>query len=98
VITVREDAGFGRNELTAFLDAAKIETRNLFSGNLLRHPAYADIPHRVVGQLSNTDAIMNRTFFVGVYPGLRDEHLGYMADTFRAFMDKKASASIPPSA
>jgi dTDP-4-amino-4,6-dideoxygalactose transaminase len=86
VITVREDAGFTRNELTAYLEAAKIETRNLFCGNMTRHPAYRDIPCRIVGDLANTDAIMNRTFFIGVYPGLREDHLEYIADTFRAFM------------
>jgi CDP-4-dehydro-6-deoxyglucose reductase, E1 len=86
VITVRDGAGFTRNELTAYLEAAKIETRNLFCGNLIRHPAYSDIPCRIVGDLTNTDTIMNNTFFIGVYPGLRDVHLQYMADTFRAFM------------
>ena len=86
VVTVRDDAGFTRNQLTAFLEAAKVETRNLFSGNLLRHPAYQDIPHRVVGDLANTDAIMNRTFFVGVYPGLSDDQLDYVADRIGAFL------------
>ena len=86
VITVRDDAGFTRNQLTASLEAAKVETRNLFSGNLLRHPAYQNIPHRVVGDLANTDAIMHRTFFVGVYPGLSDDQLDYVADRFGAFL------------
>ena len=86
VITVRDDAGFTRNELTTCLEAAKIETRDLFCGNLIRHPAYRDIPCRIVGDLANTDAIMNRTFFIGVYPGLHDAHLEYVADAFRAFM------------
>jgi CDP-4-dehydro-6-deoxyglucose reductase, E1 len=86
VITVRDGAGFTRNELTAHLEAAKIETRNLFCGNLIRHPAYRDIPCRIAGDLAATDTIMNSTFFVGVYPGLRDEHLEYMADTFHAFL------------
>ena len=86
VVTVREDAGFTRDKLTAFLEAAKIETRSLFSGNLMRHPAYRDVPCRVVGDLVNTDAIMNGTFFVGVYPGLSDGHLEYVADRFGAFL------------
>lgn len=86
VITVRPDAGFARNELTRFLEAHRIETRNLFSGNLLRHPAYQDIPHRVVGDLRNTDIVMNDTFFIGVYPGLTDAHLDYVADMFARFM------------
>ena len=70
VITVREDAGFTRNELTGFLEANRVETRNLFSGNLLRHPAFEDIECRVVGDLAVTDAITERTFFVGVFPGI----------------------------
>jgi len=85
-ITVRPGAGFSRNELTRFLEANRIETRNLFSGNLLRHPAFENVPHRVVGQLTNTDLIMNNTFFVGVYPGLDERQLEYMADVFVRFM------------
>ena len=86
VITVRPEAGFSRSELVNFLEAAKIETRNLFCGNLVRHPAYEEIERRVVGDLANTDAIMNRTFFIGVYPGMTDEHLEYIGDVLRSFM------------
>lgn len=86
VITVREDAGFTRNELTGFLEANRIETRNLFSGNLLRHPAFETIERRVVGDLVNTDAVMNRTFFVGVYPGIDDARMDYMIDALGRFM------------
>jgi CDP-6-deoxy-D-xylo-4-hexulose-3-dehydrase len=87
VITVRPEAGFTRNDLTKFLEANKIETRNLFSGNLLRHPAFQDVNCRVVGDLSNTDLIMNNTFFIGVYPGIGQPHLDKMADTFARFMN-----------
>ena len=86
VITVREDAGFTRNELTEFLDAKRVETRNLFSGNLLRHPAFADIERRVVGDLVNTDTVMNQTFFVGVYPGIDRARLEYVESVFARFM------------
>jgi CDP-6-deoxy-D-xylo-4-hexulose-3-dehydrase len=86
VISIREDAGFLRNDLTRFLEANRIETRNLFSGNLLRHPAFESIPHRIVGGLENTDYIMNHTFFIGVYPGIDDLQLNYMADVFARFM------------
>ncbi|HLA27008.1 MAG TPA: lipopolysaccharide biosynthesis protein RfbH [Syntrophales bacterium] len=86
VITVREDAGFSRNDLTRFLESNRVETRNLFSGNLLRHPAFVNIPHRLVGDLNNTDIIMNSTFFIGVYPGLDDVRLEYMACVFARFM------------
>jgi hypothetical protein len=102
VITVRPDAGFSRNELTAFLEASRIETRNLFSGNLLRHPAFGHIACRVPGPLTNTDAIMERTFFVGVYPGLDDARLDYVAGAFARFMAgervvaESAAASAEP--
>ena len=87
VITVREDAGFTRRQLTGFLEANRIETRHLFSGNLLRHPAFEAIERRVVGDLPNTDTVMNSTFFVGVYPGIDDSRMDYVIDTFRRFMD-----------
>ncbi len=86
VVTVREDAGFARGELTAYLESRRIETRSLFSGNLLRHPAFADIEHRVVGSLAVSDAITERTFFVGVYPGMDDARLDYIVDAVGRFM------------
>ncbi len=86
VVTVREGAGFTRGELTAYLESRRIETRSLFSGNLLRHPAFADIEHRVVGSLAVSDAITERTFFVGVYPGLDGARLDYVVDAFGRFM------------
>ena len=88
VITVRDAqrAGFSRNELARFLEANRIETRNLFSGNLLRHPAFEAIPRRVVGVLTNTDLIMNNTFFIGVYPGIDEPQLDYLDSVFARFM------------
>ena len=70
VITVREDAGFTRDELVRFLEVNRIETRSLFAGNLLRHPAFEDIPHRDRSGFVDTDLVMRNTFFMGVYPGL----------------------------
>jgi CDP-6-deoxy-D-xylo-4-hexulose-3-dehydrase len=87
VITVRPEAGFTRNELAKFLEANRIETRNLFSGNLLRHPAFENINCRIVGNLDNTDMIMNNTFFIGVYPGIGQPQLEKIADTFARFMN-----------
>jgi CDP-4-dehydro-6-deoxyglucose reductase, E1 len=86
VITVGKDAGFSRNDLTRYLEANRIETRNLFSGNLLRQPAFMEIEKRVVGDLSNTDTIMQQTFFIGVYPGIDDARLDYIGSTFERFM------------
>ncbi len=85
VITVKDRAGFTRNDLTRFLETNRIETRNLFSGNLLRHPAYQSIPHRISGDLTNTNIIMNNTFFIGLYPGITDTHLDYIRDKFNEF-------------
>ena len=87
VITVKENAGFARNELTRFLEANRIETRNLFSGNLLRHPAFENIECRIVGDLKNTDTIMNATFFIGVYPGITPAQLEWIRTTFQRFMN-----------
>ena len=86
VITVRPDAGFTRSELTAFLEADRIETRSLFSGNLLRHPAFEAVERRVIGDLATTDTVMRDTFFVGVYPGIDDPRMDYVIDSFGRFM------------
>ncbi len=86
VITVREDAGFSRTDLVKHLEMKKVETRALFAGNLLRHPAYMNIPHRLSGGLKNTDLITSGTFFIGVYPGLDEQKLGYMVECFDEFM------------
>ncbi|MDD5467786.1 MAG: lipopolysaccharide biosynthesis protein RfbH [Anaerolineales bacterium] len=86
VITVSPEAGFTRNDLTRYLDMNRIETRNLFAGNLLRHPAFENIAHRVVGNLMNTDTITNNTFFIGVYPGIGDAQLDYIQQVFASFM------------
>lgn len=86
VVTVREDAGFTRAELVRFLEANRVETRSLFAGNLLRHPAFQTIPHRIVRDLVNTDIVMRNTFFVGVYPGLDSVRLDHMADVFGRFL------------
>jgi len=90
VITVRPEAPFTRAELVQALDAARIETRNLFCGNLLRHPAYAEIEHRVAGPLTNSDLITTRTFFIGVYPGLTEPMLQHVLATVDRFMAGKA--------
>jgi CDP-6-deoxy-D-xylo-4-hexulose-3-dehydrase len=84
-MTVRLGAGFTRAEIVRFLEAAGVETRSLFAGNLLRHPAFAGIPHRIVRDLANTDTVMNDTFFVGVYPGLDSARLDHMVSAFTRF-------------
>jgi CDP-6-deoxy-D-xylo-4-hexulose-3-dehydrase len=79
-ITVRPDAGITRDEVTVRLESRGIRTRLLFGGNLTRQPAYTDVPFRVVGDLVNADVIMNDTFWVGIFPGLDQSMLGYLAD------------------
>lgn len=84
---VREGAPFKRPELVKHLEDAKIQTRMLFGGNLLRQPAYQDIQHRVVGDLTNTDRIMNDFLVVGVYPGIDQPRMEYVIATLQQFMD-----------
>ncbi|HBY86111.1 MAG TPA: lipopolysaccharide biosynthesis protein RfbH [Colwellia sp.] len=81
-ITLKEDSGITRNELIKFLDEAKIGTRLLFAGNLTRQPYFENVEYRVVGELTNTDRIMNQTFWVGIYPGLTNQHLDYVISKF----------------
>lgn len=85
VLTVRDDAPFHKDDLVRHLEDAKIQTRALFAGNLLRHPAYADVEHRVADGLENTDRIMRCTFFVGVYPGIDHQRRAYILDRFDEF-------------
>ncbi|HEX2960034.1 MAG TPA: lipopolysaccharide biosynthesis protein RfbH [Chitinispirillaceae bacterium] len=88
-VTVRENAGFTRTELTNYLDANKIETRNLFAGNMLKQPAYLDIQKRVSSELGNTDLIMNNTFFLGTFPGLTKEQVDYTIQTVEKFIKSR---------
>jgi CDP-4-dehydro-6-deoxyglucose reductase, E1 len=88
-ITVKRDAGFARTDLTRFLEEHKVETRNIFGGNLLRQPAYQGIAHRVHGALTNTDVVMNDAFFIGCYPGIGPAHLAYMLETFATFFQQR---------
>ncbi|RLA93146.1 MAG: lipopolysaccharide biosynthesis protein RfbH, partial [Deltaproteobacteria bacterium] len=78
LLTVRENAGFTRDEIVKHLEAHNIQTRMLFSGNIIKHPCFDDIRAsgqgcRVVGELTSTDVIMSRTFWLGVYPGMTEE-------------------------
>lgn len=88
VLTVRPGAPFTKGDITQFLEERHIQTRGLFAGNLLRHPAYRSVPHRVVGDLANADAITERTFFVGVFPGIDDAQRAYVLDTFDEFLQR----------
>lgn len=89
-LAVRNEAPVTRNQVVQVLESRKIATRLLFGGNLLRQPAYRDLRCRVVGDLPNTDFVMNNVFWVGVYPGITEAMIDYMADTFHQL--RKASA------
>jgi CDP-6-deoxy-D-xylo-4-hexulose-3-dehydrase len=87
LLTLTEDAPADRRSVVEYFEDKKIQTRQLFGGNLLRQPAYLGIPHRVVGTLSNTDAIMERSFFLGVYPGLTEASRSYVTDALVSLKD-----------
>ena len=81
-LAVRKDAPLSRNQLVGFLESHKIATRLLFGGNVLRQPAYRDVPRRVAGDLRNTDFVMNNVFWIGLYPGITAPMIDYVAEKF----------------
>ena len=81
-IAVRKDAPFTRDQVTRHLESKLIATRLLFGGNLVRQPAYKDITKRVVGDLANSDFVMNNVFWIGVYPGLDETKIEYILSSF----------------
>ncbi len=88
LLTVKENAGFTRDEIVKHLESKGIQTRMLFAGNMVKHPCFDEMRktkngYRVAGDLKNTDIIMQRSFWVGVYPGLTGEMLDYMIETIR---------------
>ena len=85
-LTVRPEAPFSRFDLVQHLESRRIATRQLFGGNLVRQPAYLNMPHRVVGPLTNADIIMESPLWVGVYPALTKEMLDYVVSTIVEFV------------
>lgn len=88
LITIRPGAPINRYDLVQHIESRRIGTRQLFGGNLLKQPAYADVPHRVVGKLTNSDIITTNTFWIGVYPGLTEEMIDFMIETVDEFMHR----------
>jgi CDP-6-deoxy-D-xylo-4-hexulose-3-dehydrase len=84
VMTIKDDSPISRNQLSVALESKGIQTRNLFAGNITRHPCFntleEGVDYRVVGELTATDKVMNNTLWVGVYPGLNDDMISYIAD------------------
>lgn len=93
LLTVKDDSPFSRNEIVAFLESRNIQTRMLFAGNITRHPCFdvlrTGADYRIAGKLRETDRIMNRTFWVGVYPGLSTEKLDYMLGEIKHYIKQR---------
>jgi CDP-4-dehydro-6-deoxyglucose reductase, E1 len=87
MLTVRDNKHINRNELVRFLEDKKIGTRLLFAGNLVHQPAYKNIQKRIPDELTNTNRIMNDAFWLGVWPGLNEEHYDYIIETIGNFID-----------
>jgi CDP-6-deoxy-D-xylo-4-hexulose-3-dehydrase len=90
LLTVRESAGFTRDQMVDHLESNGIQTRMLFAGNILKHPCFDEMRasgkgYRVVGELSNTDIVMNQTFWVGVYPGIDEDKIKFIIKIIRDF-------------
>ena len=92
MISVKDEAGIDRNAVTKYIEEHNIQTRLLFSGNLIKHPCFDQLrgtdAYRVVGSLENTEFIMNHTFWVGVYPGMTDEKIDYMAQIIKEALNQ----------
>ena len=92
LISVKPESGIERNKVTRFIENHNVQTRLLFSGNLIKHPCFDQIrgtdAYRIVGDLNQTEFIMNQTFWVGVYPGMTDEMIDYMAEVILQAVDQ----------
>jgi CDP-4-dehydro-6-deoxyglucose reductase, E1 len=86
MLTIRDSALLNRNELVRFLEEQKIGTRLLFAGNLVKQPAYEHVPKIIHGNLINTDIIMNDSFWLGVWPGIEEQHYDYILAQLNAFI------------
>ena len=93
MITLNDSANFTRNELVEYLESNKIQTRNLFAGNMIKHPMFdnmvLDKDYRIIGDLKVTDKIMNDSFWIGLYPGMGEEAIDYMIKKIKEFLKKR---------
>lgn len=92
IMSVRPESGLTRNQVTRYVEDHNIQTRLLFSGNIIKHPCFDPIrgteAYRVIGDLNRTDFIMNNSFWVGVYPGMTDEKIDYMAQIIKEAVEQ----------
>ena len=97
LMTLRDGVKFKRNDIVKYLEAKNIQTRNLFAGNLTRHPCFSTLKegkdYRIAGQLKNTNKIMNDSFWIGVYPGMTEEMIGYTVAQIRDFSNIRFAVS-----
>ena len=92
ILTLKDTQRFTRDDIVQFLESKCIQTRMLFAGNMIRHPAFDEMRaqkegYRVVGKLNNTDTIMNYSFWVGVYPGMSEKMITFMIESIHEFFD-----------
>jgi CDP-6-deoxy-D-xylo-4-hexulose-3-dehydrase len=93
-IAVRPEAPFTRDQVLRMLESAKVATRLLFAGNVIRQPAYREVDYRVAGSLENTDFTMNQVFWIGVYPGLTPAMLGHMVEALHGVRELAAQKAL----
>lgn len=93
MMTLKDDVNFTRNEIVEFLESNKIQTRNLFAGNMTRHPMFdsmlLDTDYKIIGDLTVTDKIMTDSFWIGLYPGMGNDAINYMVKKIREFVESK---------
>lgn len=92
VITLRKSLPFTTSELIAYLEEHKVGTRRLFGGNLLKQPAYLNIPYRISGDLFNSDVITTDTFYIGCHPAMGEKQIDYIAEVFEMFLNERGLA------
>jgi CDP-6-deoxy-D-xylo-4-hexulose-3-dehydrase len=95
-IGIREGAPFNRDALVRELESRKIATRLLFAGNLVRQPAYQNVKYRIAADLSRTDYVMRSVFWLGIFPGLNETMLDYVAETIGAFVAAQKTGGFMP--
>jgi len=98
MIILNDDLSYTRNDIVEYLEKSNIQTRNLFAGNMLRHPMFDDLSvdydYRVIGSLKNTDKIMNDAFWIGLYPGMGDDAIDYMITSIKEYVQEQSSNAL----